>query len=184
MIPEPSSSDAQPTLSSQEFDALLADAQLRLRGYVAAILGSWSDVDDIVQEANLVLVMKRDDFQSGTNFMAWAFRVTYFKATTWRRDRMREGRVVLSEIAFQEVAAHAEAHFGDNPPVVQALAKCLERLPPAERNLVKAKYVDHRSLVDLAAGLGCSANSLHKAISRIRLALRNCISKNLLSKRP
>jgi RNA polymerase sigma-70 factor, ECF subfamily len=183
MIPEPSPSDAQPTLSSREFDALLADAQLRLRGYVAAILGSWSDVDDIVQEANLVLIMKRDDFKTGTNFMAWAFRVTYFKATTWRRDRMREGRVVLSEIAFQEVAAHAEAHFGDSPPVVHALAKCLERLPPAERNLVKAKYIDHRSLVDLAAGLGCSANSLHKAISRIRLALRNCISKNLLSKR-
>lgn len=176
------SPDGQPTLSSQEFDALLADAQPRLRGYVASILGAWSDVDDIVQEANLVMVIKRDDFEAGTNFIAWAFRIAYFKATTWRRDRMREGRVVLSEAAFQNVAAHAEAHFTDRTPVVDVLAKCLKLLPPHERNLVNAKYVDHRSLVELATARGCSANSLHKAISRIRLALRKCVSQNL--KRP
>ena len=176
-------SDEQPTLSSAEFDALLADAQPRLRGYVASILGAWSDVDDIVQEANLVMVLKREQFEAGTNFIAWAFRIAYFKASTWRRDRMREGRVVLSETAFQDVAAHAETHFADRPPVADALAKCLKLLPPRERELVTAKYVNHQSLVDLAAARGCSANSLHKSISRIRLALRNCVSKNLRSKR-
>jgi RNA polymerase sigma-70 factor, ECF subfamily len=176
------SPDEQPRLSSQEFDALLAEAQPRLKGYVASILGGWSDVDDIVQETNLVLVVKRDDFEAGTNFIAWAFRVAYFKATTWRRNRMREGRVVFSETAFQNVAAFAEAHFADRKPVVEALANCLKLLPPRERDLVTSKYVDHRSLVDLAATRGCSSNSLHKSISRIRLALRKCISQNLRSK--
>jgi RNA polymerase sigma-70 factor (ECF subfamily) len=184
VIPEPSPFDEQSTLSSLEFDALLADAQPRLRGYLASILGAWSDVDDLVQETNLVLVLKRHTFESGTNFIAWAFRVAYFKATTWRRDRMREGRVVLGEVAFQDVAAQAEAHFSDRPPVVDALAKCLQLLPPRERELISAKYVDRRSLVDLAAARGCSANSLHKAISRIRLALRKCISQTLQHKHP
>ena len=146
---------------------------------MASILGAWSDVDDLVQETNLVLVMKRDDFQAGSNFIAWAFRVAYFKAANWRRDRMREGRVVLSETAFQDIAAHAEAHFAEREPAFDALANCLKLLPPRERELVHAKYVLRQSLVDLARDLGCSANSLHKSLSRIRLALRNCVSQNL-----
>ncbi len=176
------SADGQLTLSPQEFDALLADAQPRLRGYVASILGAWSDVDDIVQETNLVLVIKRDDFEAGTNFIAWAFRVAYFKATTWRRDRMRQGRVVLSETAFQDVAAQAETYFMDRQPGIEALTKCLKLLPHRERDLVHAKYVGRQSLVDLAAERGCTANSLHKAISRIRLVLRTCVSQSLQRK--
>lgn len=164
---------------SREFDALLADAQPRLRGYVAAILGAWSDVDDMVQETNLVLVAKRETFEPGTNFIAWAFRVAYFKATTWRRDRMREGRVTLSEFAFQEIAAHAGEHFEERPSLEAALAECLKRLPPKEREVVNAKYVERIPLVNLTATFGCSANSLHKVISRVRLALRKCIEKNL-----
>lgn len=144
--------------------------------------GAWSDVDDIVQEANLVLVVKRDDFEAGTNFIAWAFRIAYFKATTWRRDRMRQGRVVLSEVAFQDIAAQAEAYFSDREPAADALTQCLKRLPPHERDLVNAKYVENQSFVDLAAERGCSANSLHKAISRIRLALRKCVSQKIQSK--
>jgi RNA polymerase sigma-70 factor (ECF subfamily) len=184
MIPQLVSSDERPTLSLQDFDCLLLDAQPRLRGYVASILGAWSAVDDIVQETNLVLVMKRENFEAKTNFIAWSFRIAYFKSTTWRRDRMREGHVVLSETAFQNIAAQAEAHFTDYRPIVEMLAKCLKLLPPGERDLVNAKYVDRRSLVDLATGLGCSANSLHKSISRIRLVLRHCVTKNQLSKRP
>jgi len=181
---QPMDSGEPHTLSPLEFDAHLADAQPRLRGYLAAILGAWSDVDDLVQETNLVLITKRDDFKAGTNFIAWAFRVAYFKATTWRRDRMREGRVVLGEVAFQDIAAEAEAHFAIRPPVIDALAQCLRKLPSHERELVNAKYVERQSLVDLADQLGCSSNSLHKSISRIRLVLRNCVTKTLRHHQP
>jgi len=181
---QPLNSGEPDTLSPLEFDVLLAAAQPRLRGYLAAILGAWSEVDDLVQETNLVLIMKRDDFEAGSNFIAWAFRVAYFKATTWRRDRMREGRVVLGEIAFQDIAAEAEAHFASRPPVSDALAHCLKLLPPRERELVNAKYVERESLVDLAGRLGCTSNSLHKSISRIRLVLRNCVTKTLRQSRP
>lgn len=168
----------------RDFDSLLADAQPRLRGYVAALLGSWAEVDDLVQETNMVLLTKRETFEAGTNFIAWAFRVAFFKATTWRRDRMREGRVVLSETAFQELAAHAETAFEIRAPIEEALGACLRKIAPQERSLLDAKYLERRSLVDLAAALGCSANSLHQKISRIRLALRKCIDQHLRPPNP
>lgn len=167
------------TGESAAFDALLADAQPRIRGYLASILGGWADVDDLLQETNLVLIRKREDFQPGSSFVAWAFRVAYFKATTWRRDRSREGRVVLREHEFQEIAAAAEEYFTQAVPMVQALKQCVAKLPPNDRNLIRMKYVERQSLTDLATGLGCRANTLHKSISRIRLALRKCVRETL-----
>ena len=157
------------------FDALLADAQVRIRGYLASILGGWAEVDDLLQETNLVLIRKQDEFKPGTNFIAWAFRVAYFKATTWRRNRGREGRVVFREHEFQEIAAAAEDYFASATPMVQALARCIEKLPHEDRELVRLKYVERQSLTGLASALGRRANTLHKTISRIRLALRKCI---------
>jgi RNA polymerase sigma-70 factor (ECF subfamily) len=125
----------------------------------------------------MVLLLKRDTFEMGTNFIAWAFRVAFFKATTWRRDRMREGRVVLRGHSFEQIAALAEEHFEKCPPIDAALAACLDRLPPAERELLHLKYVERKSLVDHAAQIGQSAQSLHKKISRLRFALRTCIRK-------
>ncbi|MGC4013388.1 MAG: sigma-70 family RNA polymerase sigma factor [Luteolibacter sp.] len=170
-----------PRLTEQEFDQLLAEAQPRLRGYVASLLGGWSDVEDLVQETNLVLIQKQGMFEAGTSFISWAFRVAYFKATNWRRDRQREGRVVFSDHSFQMLAAHAEERFTDRGATGDALAECLKHLAPEERELVEVKYVQRQSLVDYARTLGCSAQSLHKRISRIRLALRDCIRRKSLS---
>ncbi|MGA0845258.1 MAG: sigma-70 family RNA polymerase sigma factor [Luteolibacter sp.] len=176
---EPSADSA---LGAADFDQLLADAQPRLRGYLASILGAWADVDDLLQETNLILLRKRDEFQLGTHFMAWAFRVAYFKASTWRRDRSREGRVVLRENEFREIAAAAEDYFSRQSPVVDALSVCMEKLPSADRKLLQVKYLERRSLTDYAAEIGCRANTLHKNLSRVRLVLRDCIRKQLASR--
>src|SRR6478736_9185599 len=112
--------DSQP-LPAEEFDALLVAVQPRLRAYVASLLGGWTAVDDIVQDVSMVLIQKRETFEPNSNFPAWAFRVAYFKATTWRRDMQREGRVMFSETFFQTAAAIAEDHFADRPHVDEAL---------------------------------------------------------------
>lgn len=164
-----------------DFDAILADAQPRIRGYLASILGGWADVDDLLQDTNLVLIQKRNEFRPGTNFIAWAFRVAYFKATTWRRDRSREGRVVLRENEFQEIAAAAEQHFAKQPSIIEALNRCVARLPDEDQELIRIKYVEKRSLASHAAAIGCRPNSLHKSISRLRLVLRNCVRKSMAS---
>lgn len=163
----------------EAFDSLLADAQPRIRGYLASILGGWAEVDDLLQETNLVLIQKRGDFEPGTNFIAWAFRVAYFKATTWRRDRSREGRVVLRENEFRELAAAAEDYFTLHSPAIDAVGRCLRKLPPVERELIRIKYFEKRSLTEHAAAVGCRPNALHKSISRIRLALRKCVQQHL-----
>jgi RNA polymerase sigma-70 factor (ECF subfamily) len=172
-----------PSQDDQEFHQLIVEMQPRLRGYLASILGGWADVDDLLQETNLVLLQKRGNFEPGTNFTAWSFRIAYFKATTWRRDESRKRRVVFNEVDFQEIAAAAEEFFAPRPPVTGALERCLSLLKPEDRSLVDEKYVKRNLLTDYAVKLGCNTTSLHKRISRIRLVLRKCLQeKQSLSK--
>ena len=127
----------------------------------------------------MVLIEKREKFVPHTNFAAWAFRVAYFKAANWRRDMQREGRVMFREDFFQHAAAVAEEHFTDDHGMHEALRQCLKQLPPEDRALVVRKYADQESLVSQAEASGRKANTLHKAISRIRLVLRECIRRQL-----
>lgn len=166
-------------LAPETFDALLVAVQPRLRGYVASLLGGWAAVEDVVQDTCVVLLQKRDTFEDGTNFTAWAFRVAYFTATSWRRDLQREGRVMFSETFFQHAAAMAESHFTEASGVHDALGRCLEKLEPNDRDLLHLKYVERASLTDHAQAGGRNANAVHKTISRIRLALRECIRRQL-----
>lgn len=171
--------DSSNPLQTTEFDALLIDIQPRLRAYLSTLLGSWTAVDDIAQEVNMVLIQKRDSFREDGNFVAWAFRVAYFKATTWRRDMQREGRVMLSETFFQYAASIAEAQFTETTGIHDALRHCLEKLPQDDRKLLQLKYVDRICLTKHAEAGGRKANALHKSVSRIRLALRQCIQRQL-----
>lgn len=179
MSPIRSNQEDSVVLSPEGFDAALVDVRPRLRAYVASLLGGWNAVDDIVQDVCVVLIQKRESFEFGTNFTAWAFRVAYFKATTCRRDMLREGKVMFSEIFFQSVAAMAEDHFTERPPIHDALSSCLEQLPTRDRELIHLKYADGVSLTRHAAASGLTAGALHKTISRIRMTLRLCIRRKL-----
>ena len=174
-----SDSSSSPVLGAESFDALLVAVQPRLRGYVASLLGGWAAVDDVVQETCVVLLQKRETFEAGTNFSAWAFRVAYFTAASWRRDKLREGRVMFSETFFQTAAAIAEGYATDAPDLHDALGHCMRQLPARDQELVRAKYVDGVSLVTQAAAASRGSNAVHKAISRIRLALRHCIHQRI-----
>lgn len=174
MLPQPHGD-----FSAADFDALLVAVQPRLRAYVTTLLGGCSAVDDIVQDTCVVLIQKRELFEPGTNFTAWAFRVAYFKAAGWRRDMQREGRVMLTEPTFQAVAAIAEARFSERPPIADALSKCLAELPARDQELIRIKYADGVSLTQHAAETTRNANALHKAISRVRLVLRACVDRRL-----
>ena len=57
----------------------IARHQSRLRAFVRCLLVRSSDVDDLLQQVNVVLWEKADEFQPGTDFGAWASQIARFK---------------------------------------------------------------------------------------------------------
>jgi len=179
MDPDKLSDMADGSDSAVEIAAGIRGFQAGLKEYVAGLLGGAEGVDDLVQETNLFLWERRKEFVSGSNFRAWAMRVAWFKVMAERRDRAREGRVVFSESMLEQLAERAEERLGQSELRLDALRRCLDRSRPQDRKILEWKYSRRAPLTELAEASGCAPNAMHKMISRLRLALRHCVEKQI-----
>ncbi len=159
-----------------EIERELEDLQPALHAYVGSLIGAASGVPDVVQEANILIWDKRETYRQGSNFKAWAFRIAYYKALSYRRDEARRGKHFFGEGLLFQLAAEGQAMFEATADARRdALAACVTQLPADQRELLERHYVDRVSLTDIAHSSGRRPSALHKAVSRIRFALRRCI---------
>jgi RNA polymerase sigma-70 factor (ECF subfamily) len=170
-------------LAEAETERELKLVQPVLHAYVGSLIlggGDAESVADIVQEANLLIWDKREEYATGTNFKAWAFRIAYFKALSHRRDASRRGKFVFNDELLLQLASDAEDRFQNEANARgEALSACVAELPPEQRELLEQHYLDGVSLTDIAYRGGRKPAALHKTISRIRLALRSCVNRRL-----
>ena len=96
-----------PEGSHQNFADLLAAHQPRLAAYIRSLTADEQVSRDILQETNVTLLKKSRDFQPGTNFTAWSFRVAYFEVLTWRRGKGRE-RLHFNDELVESIAVSSE----------------------------------------------------------------------------
>jgi RNA polymerase sigma-70 factor (ECF subfamily) len=156
---------------------LLTQHSSRIFGFVLALCVNRSDAEDVFQNTSVVLWEKFETYQSGTNFLAWACRIAYFEALY---DRRKTSRVrTLSDEAWQALAGDALAMTEENHDHQEALAACLEKLSPADRDLLEQKYFRHRSVVEIAESCSRSVHSIYRALSRIHDSLLECVRRTL-----
>lgn len=164
--------------SKEQFVRLLTQNERRVYGYILTMVVDWNDADEILQETNVRLWEEFDRFEPGTNFAAWAIRVAHYQVLTWRKQRDRS-RLVFSDHAIQ---ALAEARVPPEPMAMArqaALADCIGRLAPRNRDLIQRCYAGKRTIRRVAQELQRSVESVYKAVQRIRVALHDCIQQRL-----
>ena len=80
----PTSAQEEPTLLTmtpgsyneaekrKQLVALLTQHQRRIFSYIYTLVPDRTDAEDLLQEASLIICEKFDDFEVGTDFVAWA----------------------------------------------------------------------------------------------------------------
>ena len=150
--------------------------------YVASILPhARHETEDVVQKTCVLLWERRNDFEAGTNFKAWAFKTAYFQVLAQRRDLVRNKETVFSDQMLQRLAGPAEEAASRIDHRIEGLRQCMAGLTPSERQLLDLKYVQHVPLADHARSVGVPPGRLQRAISRLRFVLKHCIEKHLNS---
>lgn len=155
--------------------------QSELQAYAASISGDPSSAADIVQEANMVIWEKRDDFsqtQDG-DFRAWAFRITYFKALAHRRDRARQGWLVFSDDVVQQIASKANDLVKGQNKKMESLQLCLAKLNPKQRTLLTQIYGLGNTVPEYSAKNNASLAATYKTLQRLRKNLHDCVTHTL-----
>jgi RNA polymerase sigma-70 factor (ECF subfamily) len=160
------------------FVRLLGQNQRRIFLYVMSLVPDSNEAEEIVQETNLVLWREFDRFQPGTNFAAWACKVAFHQVLAWRKRRQRD-RLAFTPAFLEAVAAEADAEADRLEQRWQALSRCIEKLPPAQRDLVQRRYSAGGAVEDIARDLGRTVDAVYRALSRIRHVLHDCVTRSL-----
>lgn len=163
---------------SDEVALELIDAQSRLSGYIYSLVLNHELTKDILQRTNVVLLEKREKYEPGTNFFAWACRVAYHEVLACRRDRQRE-KLIFDDQLLPILAVASEQRFDRQDDQMQALFDCLSQLPVDQQRLIKDRYSPGGSVARLSTALRKSPSAISSLLSRIRIRLAACVDKKM-----
>lgn len=162
------------------FMNLLIEWQRRLYAFILSLAPDLGDADDILQETNAVLLRKREEFAPGSDFGAWICQVAYYEVLNFRKRRQRTSRhLLLDEDLLEDLASDAQQRLVNQDHRLTALGQCLERLPEADRQLIRDRYRHNHSTQDIARREGRTAAAVRQVLYRIRGELLRCIERRL-----
>jgi len=176
-----SDSTPDPTTSlDARFVSLITRHQRSLYGYIMSLTGRPQDADDVLQEVNVVLWRKAAQFDYDRDFLNWACTIAYYEVLAHRKRRQRDRHLFLDDGLLREVAAEAQAASQQVDDRLEALRRCLKKLPAESRKLLQARYgEDRRPIRELEKETQRKAGAIYTALHRIRRVLLECIQQTL-----
>ena len=165
----PAAAAASENLASSRFSDQLIAVLPRLRRFARGLTGTAAEADDLVQAACERALARQHQFQEGTRFDSWMFRIVQ---TIWI-DHLRARDV------RKEDAEMAEERLGSDAPVRRiearlALAEvrlAVELLPPEQRNVLMLVTVEGLSYKEAAEVAGVPVGTIMSRLARARVAL-------------
>ena len=151
-----------------------------VRAFIRRLVPTRVDADDVLQEVSIVLWEKFDEFRDGEDFKAWACGIARFKALAWLRDKGRD-RLVLSSDVVGLIAEQSVQGESKLERQREALELCLEKLSPAERDLLARAYQPKTKIREVAESSGRSVGGLYQWLHRMRQKLMTCVTRELAS---
>lgn len=177
-MPEPTPAASGPAPRYEEFVRLFVAHEARVRALVRALLPSWADVDEVMQETSIVAWRKFDRFEPGTNFLAWVATIARFEALDHQRRRGRELLVFSDAVA--ELMAREAIEEGDTLERQRiALDRCLGKLDAPQRELLLLAYQPGARIHEVAVRAGRTVQGCYKTVQRLRARLLDCIEGEL-----
>jgi RNA polymerase sigma-70 factor (ECF subfamily) len=161
--------------NSDEFLQLITKFQGRLFGFLLSLLGDVDQANEVLQETNLVLWRKSDEFQSGSDFKAWSFRVAHFQVMAFRQRQIRD-RLVFSDEVIEQFSRDAVTQDDAYEQRIELLGVCIDSLSERNRDVLCRFYDQGESLDTIAASLKRTANAVGQMLFRIRKSLIQCVS--------
>jgi len=157
----------------------LTASQCRLYRYILSMVPDRELARDILQQTNLVIWKKADEFQQDTSFWAWASRIAHFKVLTAIRDSGRD-RHLFDEQMLSNLREPAKRIGGDDSRR-DALVECLKKMNQVTRELLDARYVQNNSVKEIAERTERSEGSVKMLLMRARRNLLKCIQFRLIT---
>jgi len=142
----------------------------RLRRFARGLARSVTEADDLVQAACERALAREHQFQEGTRFDSWMFRIVQ---TIWidqlraREVRKEDGEIAEERMGSSESVRRAEARLA-----LAEVKKAVDRLPPDQRATLMLVTVEGLSYKEAAEVAGVPMGTIMSRLARARIALQ------------
>jgi RNA polymerase sigma-70 factor (ECF subfamily) len=161
---------------TKELVLLMTQHQRRIFGYIYTLVPDRHAAEDILQETSLVICEKFSGFRSGTDFVAWGCQIAWWQVRA-SRTKFARSKVVFDETVLQSVAHTAAQLAPEQDARHEALAACLQKLNPRDRELLMTRY--ESGVEEAARRTNRSLVAAYKALTRLRKLLHDCVTNAL-----
>jgi RNA polymerase sigma-70 factor (ECF subfamily) len=161
---------------ADEFLRLFAESSRSVYWLIRTSVFRQDAADEVFQETSAALWKKFPEFQSGTNFTAWAQQVARFEVLRYRQRSARDQKV-FGEAFVDRVFAEVEQVANNVDHRRESLADCFAQLSLTDRDLINRRYAPGMTSKVVAQQLGRSESYISKALTRIHRLLFECISR-------
>jgi RNA polymerase sigma-70 factor (ECF subfamily) len=140
--------------------------------------------EDIVQATLIQAIRRLSTFRGEAALLTWLVTICRHEISAWF-NRNGRGQTVALEEDLPDVRARLEAlaHLDPGPDEAlhrQELARlvrvALDFLPPHYGDVLEWKYIDERSVGDIAHRLGLTPKAAESLLTRARVAFREAFS--------
>jgi RNA polymerase sigma-70 factor, ECF subfamily len=155
--------------ASERFGDQLVAALPRLRRFARGLTGSSVEADDLVQTACERALARRHQFQEGTRFDSWMFRIVQ---TIWidqirsREVRKTDGDIGEDRLGSDEPVRRVEARL-----TLAEVRRAVDRLTPDQRAALLLVTVEGLSYKEAAEVVDVPVGTIMSRLARARIAL-------------
>ena len=162
-----------------EYSRKLTGIQRSLYAYILSLLPNRSDAEDILQETNLILCKKANEYDPKGHFQGWAFRIARYQIMAHITKQKR------SKISFSNelVESMTDDDFDLKRLNVtrKALQICYELLPRHMQSIARLRFKEEKNLKEISKIVNRPLGSISATLHRIRHNLLNCVRQKMPS---
>ena len=158
---------------------LLRDRALLL-GYIRSLGLDEHLAEDVFQNVCVVVIEKSDQAKNWDHFGAWVRTIARFEALNASR-KQRKTAQLFDERTLDILDQHWKQYdeLRDEQDRAAVIQRCIERLTPYARKLLRLRYQEGMRGADLAEAVHRKVQSVYVALSRAHKAVAACVSRSL-----
>jgi RNA polymerase sigma-70 factor (ECF subfamily) len=162
------------------YEVLVRRYQRDVLRIVGTLLCDRHTVDDLAQQVFVNAYFSLPRYQQEQDFGAWVRTIARNAIREELRRRSRYNRRLKTYYGTlsARLANENDASLYEEL-LEESLRKCLRRLAPRAGRVVRLRYDEAKSVEKIAKDLGTSPNAISTLLYRARLALRECVEREM-----
>ena len=164
-------------------DALARRYLREVTAVVTRLLGSYQDVDDVVQDAFLYAFAQLGKLRKPAVFRGWLLRIAVNQVRRAIRKRKLRRAFGLDR-TYDDASLELLAHRSARPELHSELAvldEVLRRMPTEHRLAWMLRYVEGHTVSDTAKLCSCSLATVKRRLSTAHAKVKNAVDLEVLN---